>query len=83
MDVLVYPGGRATRHHLGDVKVRQWLRGDTGARRRTVHRQRPRNHRHRGSAGIDMTLHLIARLHSPDRARAVRRYIQYDPQPPI
>ncbi len=26
MDVLVYPGGRATRNHLGDVEVRQWLR---------------------------------------------------------
>ena len=35
------------------------------------------------SAGIDMALHLVARLHSPDRAREVRRYIQYDPQPPI
>ena len=35
------------------------------------------------SAGIDMALHLIARLHSPDRARVIRRYIQYDPQPPI
>lgn len=35
------------------------------------------------SAGIDMALHLIARLHSPDRAREVRRGIQYDPQPPV
>ena len=35
------------------------------------------------SAGIDMALHLVARLHSPDRARAVRRYIQYDPEPPV
>ena len=35
------------------------------------------------SAGIDMALHLIARLHSVERARAVRRYIQYDPEPPI
>lgn len=35
------------------------------------------------SAGIDMALHLVARLHSPDRAREVRRYIQYDPQPPV
>lgn len=35
------------------------------------------------SAGIDMALHLIARLHSPDRARAVRRGIQYDPEPPV
>ncbi len=34
------------------------------------------------SAGIDMALHLIGRLASPDRAREVRRYIQYDPQPP-
>jgi transcriptional regulator GlxA family with amidase domain len=35
------------------------------------------------SAGIDMALHLVARLASPERARAVRRYIQYDPQPPV
>jgi transcriptional regulator GlxA family with amidase domain len=35
------------------------------------------------SAGIDMALHLVARLHSSERAREVRRYIQYDPKPPI
>jgi transcriptional regulator GlxA family with amidase domain len=35
------------------------------------------------SAGIDMALHLVARLHSPERAREVRRYIQYDPEPPV
>lgn len=35
------------------------------------------------SAGIDMALHLIARLHSRQRARQVRRYIQYDPAPPV
>lgn len=34
------------------------------------------------SAGIDMALHLVGRLASPERAREVRRYIQYDPQPP-
>ena len=34
------------------------------------------------SAGIDMALHLVGRLASPERARDVRRYIQYDPQPP-
>jgi transcriptional regulator GlxA family with amidase domain len=35
------------------------------------------------SAGIDMALHLIARLDSPERARGVRRYIQYDPEPSV
>lgn len=35
------------------------------------------------SAGIDMALHLVARLHSIERARQVRRAIQYDPQPPV
>jgi transcriptional regulator GlxA family with amidase domain len=35
------------------------------------------------SAGIDMALHLVARLYSPERARDVRRYIQYDPEPPV
>ena len=35
------------------------------------------------SAGIDMALHLVARLAGTERARQVRRGIQYDPQPPI
>jgi len=35
------------------------------------------------SAGIDMALHLVGRLNSPERAREVRRYIQYDPAPPF
>lgn len=35
------------------------------------------------SAGIDMALHLVARLASADRARQVRRSIQYDPAPPV
>ncbi len=35
------------------------------------------------SAGIDMALHLVARLAGADRARQVRRGIQYDPQPPV
>lgn len=35
------------------------------------------------SAGIDMALHLVSRLHSIDRAREVRKLIQYDPDPPV
>ena len=35
------------------------------------------------SAGIDMALHLVAWLVSADRARAVRRDVQHDPQPPV
>ena len=35
------------------------------------------------SAGIDMALHLVARLADVERARAVRREIQYDPMPPV
>jgi transcriptional regulator GlxA family with amidase domain len=35
------------------------------------------------SAGIDMALHLIVRLASVDRARQMRRAIQYDPAPPV
>jgi transcriptional regulator GlxA family with amidase domain len=35
------------------------------------------------SAGIDMALHLVARLVSVERAREVRKYIQYDPAPPV
>jgi transcriptional regulator GlxA family with amidase domain len=33
------------------------------------------------SAGIDMALHLVGRLTDPERAREVRRAIQYDHQP--
>jgi transcriptional regulator GlxA family with amidase domain len=35
------------------------------------------------SAGIDMALHLVARLAGIDRAREVRRAIEYDPQSPV
>jgi transcriptional regulator GlxA family with amidase domain len=35
------------------------------------------------SAGIDMALHLIIRLHSEDRAREIKRRIQYEPEPPV
>ena len=35
------------------------------------------------SAGIDMALHLVARLHSEERARQVKKAIQYDPRPPV
>jgi transcriptional regulator GlxA family with amidase domain len=35
------------------------------------------------SAGIDMALHLVDRLAGTERARAVRRGIQYDPEPPV
>jgi transcriptional regulator GlxA family with amidase domain len=34
------------------------------------------------SAGIDMALWLAGQLHSPDVARKVQRYIQYEPAPP-
>ncbi|MDI9929701.1 DJ-1/PfpI family protein [Rhodococcus sp. IEGM 1354] len=35
------------------------------------------------SAGIDMALHLVGKLAGTERARQVRRGIQYDPQPPV
>jgi transcriptional regulator GlxA family with amidase domain len=35
------------------------------------------------SAGIDMSLHLVQRLASTERARDVRRRMQYDPEPPV
>lgn len=128
LDVLVYPGGAATRGHLGDMAVRTWLRdlADNGAlmtsvctgalvladsglldgQAATTHWSDLEELAGLGrdievraderfvdaggvitaagvSAGIDMALHLIARLHSPQRARDVRRYIQYDPEPPV
>ncbi|MEV4837231.1 DJ-1/PfpI family protein [Nonomuraea sp. NPDC049486] len=35
------------------------------------------------SAGIDMALHLVARLAGTERAKETRHYIQYDPAPPV
>lgn len=35
------------------------------------------------SAGIDMALHLVRRLAGEERAREVRKGIQYDPAPPV
>ena len=35
------------------------------------------------SAGIDMSLHLVARLAGLERAREVKRLIEYDPEPPV
>jgi transcriptional regulator GlxA family with amidase domain len=35
------------------------------------------------SAGIDMALHLVSRLHSVERAREISRLMQYDPHPPV
>jgi transcriptional regulator GlxA family with amidase domain len=35
------------------------------------------------SAGIDMALHLVARLTDAERAREIRREIQYNPLPPV
>lgn len=126
-DVLVYPGGRGTRPHLGDEAIRTRLRGlrERGALVTSVctgalvladaglldgrpattyfmafdellrlgHDIEPRPDERfvdtgevitaaGVSAGIDMALHLVGRLGSPDQAREVRRLIQYDPEPP-
>ena len=35
------------------------------------------------SAGIDMALYVLARLGGRERAKKIRRYIQYDPLPPV
>ena len=128
MDVLVYPGGRGTRAHLGDADIADWLRrlafggtlmtsvctgslvfadaglldegpatthwstlGTLGDLGRDIEVRPDDRFVDRGevitaagvSAGIDMALHLVARLHSDERARQVRRYIQYDPEPPV
>jgi transcriptional regulator GlxA family with amidase domain len=128
LDVLLYPGGRGTREHLGDERIRSWVRdvaqrgalmtsvctgslvyADAGllnGRPATTHwasldhlaalgtgiMVRPDDRfvdsgevvtASGVSAGIDMALHLVRRLHSEERARQVRRYIQYDPAPPV
>jgi transcriptional regulator GlxA family with amidase domain len=128
IDVLVYPGGQGTRHHLDDEVVLGWLKKTaaeaslmtsvcTGSlvfaaaglldnRPATTHwstidvlgrlgqniEVRPDDRfvddgdviTSAGvSAGIDMALHLVARLSSRERAAEVRRAIQYDPEPPV
>jgi transcriptional regulator GlxA family with amidase domain len=128
LDVIVYPGGRGTRGHLGDDRIGAWLRSlaaggtlvtsvctgslvlaDAGLLRNrpattywselgTLTRLDPTIEVRPDdrfvdsgevitaagvSAGIDMALHLVARLSSPERAREVRRAIQYDPEPPV
>ena len=128
LDVLVYPGGRGVRSHLGNNEITEWLRGvakraeivssvctgslvlaDAGlldGLAATTHWEnvdmlfdlgddvevRPEERfvdtgsiitAAGVSAGIDMALHLIVRLQSEERARQVRRYIQYDPEPPV
>jgi transcriptional regulator GlxA family with amidase domain len=128
IDVLVYPGGRGTRAHLGDDEVRAWLRSIherarlttsvcTGAlvladagllkgRAATTHwsdfdellgvdgsiEAKPQDRfvdegdvitAAGVSAGIDMALYLIVRLHSEGRAREIKRGIQYEPEPPV
>jgi transcriptional regulator GlxA family with amidase domain len=35
------------------------------------------------SAGIDMALHLVQRIAGDQRAKDVRRYLQYEPAPPV
>ena len=35
------------------------------------------------SPGINVVLHLVARLHSEEEARGVRLHTQYDPEPPF
>lgn len=128
VDVLLYPGGKGTRDHLGDEAVRGWVRGIaesgslmvsvcTGAlvyadaglldgRPATTHWRSLELLPTLGqgidvradqrfvddgdvvtaagvSAGIDVALHLVARLAGVEAARTVRRGIQYDPQPPV
>lgn len=127
-DVIVYPGGRGTRRHIGDVRIGNWLRGlseagtlitsvctgslvlaDAGLLRNrpattywsnlenltqldpTIELRPDDRFVDSGevitaagvSAGIDMALHLVARLNSQERAREVKRAIQYDPKPPV
>lgn len=128
LDVILYPGGRGTRGHIGDNRIGTWLRdlaaggtlltsvctgslvlADAGllhnrpattywSEMETLTQLDPSielrpNDRFVDSgevitaagvsAGIDMALHLVARLASTDRARQVRRAIQYDPEPPV
>ncbi len=128
VDVIVYPGGRGTRRHIDDARVKLFLSEHAAAgtlmtsvctgslvfaaagllsqRPATTHwsaidllaslddtiEVRPEDRfvdsgdvitASGVSAGIDMALHLVARLQSESRARQVKRDIQYDPAPPV
>ncbi len=128
VDVIVYPGGRGTRRHIDDARVKLFLSEHAAAgtlmtsvctgslvfaaagllsqRPATTHwsaidllaslddtiEVRPEDRfvdsgdvitASGVSAGIDMALHLVARLQSEQRARQVKRDIQYDPAPPV
>ncbi len=128
VDVIVYPGGRGTRRHVDDERVKLFLSEQAAAgtlmtsvctgslvfaaagllnhRPATTHwgsldvlvsldetiEVRPEDRfvdsgevitASGVSAGIDMALHLVARLHSTQRARQIKRDIQYDPAPPV
>ena len=128
VDVIVYPGGRGTRRHIDDARVKLFLSERAAAgtlmtsvctgslvfaaagllsrRPATTHwsaidllaslddtiEVRPEDRfvdsgdvitASGVSAGIDMALHLVARLQSESRARQVKRDIQYDPAPPV
>jgi transcriptional regulator GlxA family with amidase domain len=128
LEVLIYPGGRGTRAHLGDAAQLDWVRRQratvpllasvcTGAlvyaaagilanRPATTYwdsmdelaaidstiELRPGERfvddgnvvTSAGvSAGIDMALHLVQRFAGLERAREVRKGIEYDPAPPV
>ena len=85
LEVMVYPGGQGTRPQLRDEAQLDWVRRQrqdvplmtsvcTGS---LVYAAAG------VSAGIDMALHLVMRLAGVERARHVRRAIQYDPAPPV
>lgn len=67
VDVLVYPGGDGTRIDVEGAE--RFI--DTGEVITAAG----------VSAGIDVALHLVARLSSRENAATVRRLIQYDPAP--
>ena len=83
---VLYQAGVARGHRVAT----HWSFGDTLAARGDVTVVRDARYVVDGnlvtsqgvSAGIDMALWLTGRLHGRDHARAVRRYIQYEPAPP-
>jgi putative intracellular protease/amidase len=77
IDVLVYPGGSEFDELLaidGSIEARPEARfvdeGDVITAAGI-------------SAGVDMALYLIVRLHSEDRAREIKRRLRYEPDPPV
>src|SRR5205085_5685540 len=74
-ELIVHPGGFGTRALMRDERMLSWLR--------RAHERGKVITAAGVSAGIDMALHLAARIAGAEVAQAIQLAIEYDPQPPF